>query len=181
MQQSAKRSVWIIAGVPISVLILLLGGCSSTSIIQAALAFMLCAAAGHDLVLRRIENGTVLAAVLLRVWELALAGIADPSIIAAHCASSLAGAATVLAVLLGTARIMERRSGTAGIGGGDVKLLAALGFCLGWEAGLAITGISSVLLVLHRLIPRTSRTSRGAAFAFAPYIAVASMFTMLFL
>ena len=87
----------------------------------------------------------------------------------------------VLAVLLGTARIMERRSGTAGIGGGDVKLLAALGFCLGWEAGLAITGISSVLLVLHRLIPRTSRTSRGAAFAFAPYIAVASMFTMLFL
>ena len=178
VRQSAERSVWIIAGVPASAFVLLLGGCSTASIIRAALAFMLCAAAGHDLVLRRIENGTVLAVVLLRVWELALAGVADPSTIVAQCASSLAGAATVFAVLIGTARIMERRSGTAGIGGGDVKLLAALGFCLGWEAGLAITGISSILLVLHRIIPRTSR---GAAFAFAPYIAVASMFTMLFL
>ena len=178
MQKPAQRSIWIFAGYPAAALVLLLGGCSVASIVRAALAFMLCAAAGHDLVLRRIENGTVLAVVLLRVWELVLTGVADPSVIASRCASSLASAAIVLAVLLGTARIMAHRSGTAGIGGGDVKLLAALGFCLGWEAGLVITGISSILLLLHRLAPRTSH---GAAFAFAPYIAVASMFTMLFL
>lgn len=178
MQKPAQRSIWIFAGYPAAALVLLLGGCSVASIVRAALAFMLCAAAGHDLVLRRIENGTVLAVVLLHVWELLLAGIADPSVIAAQCAFSLAGAATVLAVLLGTARIMELRSGAAGIGGGDVKLLAALGFCLGWEAGLATVGLSCLLMLLHRLAPRTSH---GAAFAFAPYIAVASMFTMLFL
>jgi len=172
------RTIWIAAGAATAALVLLLGGCSVASIFRAALAFMLCAAAGHDLVLRRIENGTVLAVVILRVWELVLTGVADPSILAAQCASSLASAAIVLAVLLGTARIMERRSGTAGIGGGDVKLLAALGFCLGWEAGLATVGLSCLLMLLHRLAPRTPH---GAAFAFAPYIAVASMFTMLFL
>ena len=189
MQQSAKRSVWIIAGVPISVLILLLGGCSSTSIIQAALAFMLCAAAGHDLVLRRIENGTVLAAVLLRVWELALAGIADPSIIAAHCASSLAGAATVLAVLLGTARIMERRSGTAGIGGGDVKLLASLGALLGWRRGLLVLALSGFFAAAAGAIGHIRRRFsaegspdlrlRDATVPMAPAIALACIFAAL--
>ncbi|MBQ6521495.1 MAG: hypothetical protein IJI15_01505, partial [Atopobiaceae bacterium] len=92
MQKPAQRSIWIIAGFPAAALVLLLGSCSVASIVRAALAFMLCAAAGHDLVLRRIENGTVLAVVLLHVWELVLAGIADPSVIAAQCAFSLAGA-----------------------------------------------------------------------------------------
>ena len=176
--QERIRTIWIAAGAAAAALVLLLGGCSTTSIFRAALAFMLCAAAGHDLVLRRIENATVLAVVLLRAWELVLAGIADPASFAAQCASSRAGGAVVLAVLLSTARIMERGTGSAGIGGGDVKLLAALGLCLGWEAGLAVTGLASILLVLHRLAPRTRR---GDAFAFAPYIAVASMFTMLLL
>ncbi|MDO5106944.1 MAG: prepilin peptidase, partial [Coriobacteriaceae bacterium] len=178
VRQTTQRSIWIIAGVPSAALVLLLGGCSTTAVFHAALAFMLCAAAGHDLVLRRIENGTVLAVVLLRVWELVLAGIADPPSLAAQCAFSIAGGAVVLAVLLGTARIMERGTGSAGIGGGDVKLLAALGLCLGWEAGLATVGLSCLLMVLHRFAPRTRRAD---AYAFAPYIAVASMFTMLFL
>lgn len=166
-------------GAASSVLMLLDHRCSTASIFQASLAFMLCCIAAHDAETRRIENVTVLAVAGLRLYEMTLAAIAGGTDFASTFSYSLVGAAAVLTVLLATAMIMERGTGSAGIGGGDVKLLAALGFCFGWEAGLATVGLSCLLMVLHQMLSRRVRHSRTAAYAFAPYIAVASMFTML--
>ena len=140
---------------------------------------MLCCIAAHDAKTRRIENVTVLAVAGLRLYEITLGAIAGGTGLASALSYSIVGAMAVLTVLLATAMIMERGTGSAGIGGGDVKLLAALGFCFGWEAGLATVGLSCLLMVFHQMISRQVRPSHTIACAFAPYIAVASMFTML--
>ena len=59
---------------------------------------------------------------------------------------------------------------------GAKTLLLEKGINLG---GLATVGLSCLLLVLHQMISRRVRPSRSITCAFAPYIAVASMFTML--
>ena len=173
------RTIWICTGAAAAVLMLLAHRLSTASVFQAAVAFMLACAAAHDLETRRIENRTVITVATLRLYEIALGAIAGTCSFSETLSYSLLGAAAVLAVLLATTALMERRSGSAGIGGGDVKLLTALGFCYGWETGLAIAGLSCALLLLHNLAPHGLRPARGAAFAFAPYIAVASLFTVL--
>ena len=166
-------------GAASAVIILLAHRWSTASIFQASIAFMLCCIAAHDAKTRRIENVTVLAVAGLRLYEMTLAAIAGGTGLASALSYSLVGAAAVFAVLLATVMIMERGTGSAGIGGGDVKLLAALGFCFGWESGLATVGLSCLLMVLHQMISRQVRPSHNITCAFAPYIAVASMFTML--
>ena len=135
-------------------------------------AGLLALCAAHDIECRRIENGAVLAIAGLRVWELALAARTNTASALHGAVASLAGGAAVLAFLLGAAALMERRSGATGIGGGDVKLLCALAFWFGWEAGLAIAALSCLLLVAAQ--PLLARRGRRETFAFAPFIAISS-------
>lgn len=147
--------------------------------VHAAMAVLLVYAAAHDAKTRIIPNGVVAALATLRLAELGALAVSDVRGALDASAASLAGAAAVLAVLLTTACLMERRTGSAGVGGGDVKLLGTLGFCFGWEAGLLIAGLSCALMLAHRLIPRFGKPEADA-FAFAPYIAVAAI-TVVFL
>lgn len=179
--QGRSRIIWIGLGAASAALMLSLSAWErpAQGVVHAAMAVLLVYAAAHDAGTRIIPNGVVAALAALRLAELAALAASDVRGALDATASSLAGAAAVLAVLLATARLMERRTGSAGIGGGDVKLLGALGFCFGWEAGLLIAGLSCALMLAHRLIPRFGKPEADA-FAFAPYIALAAI-TVIFL
>ena len=84
---------------------------------------------------RVIPNGCVLV-----VAACALACALSSGTEALAC--SLAGGGAVLAVLLVTAALSARGSGVPGIGGGDVKLLAAAGLWHGALGGLAVVALS---------------------------------------
>jgi|GEM_PF-2189761 len=173
----ATRTAWVFMGAAAAVLVLLVHPGLPATIFKAALIFMLCCIAAHDAATRRIENATVLAIICLRAYEAVHAGVFGIAHPLLELAASCAGALTVLTVLLVTAHLSERLTASAGIGGGDVKLLAALGFFLGWERGLIIAGLSCVLLVAMQTLPRGR--PRSSMHAFAPYIAVSSLLALL--
>ena len=174
-----SRSIWIFAGAATAALVLIMERFSVSAIMCAGMLVCLALCAAHDIECRRIENGAVLAIAGLRVWELALAACTNTASALHGAVASLAGGAAVLAFLLGAAALMERRSGATGIGGGDVKLFAALGFCLGWETGLAIIALSCALLVAVQGLRALCSRKPASAFAFAPYIAAATAVILL--
>ena len=175
--QMRSRFLWIIAGAASAVVLLVLRQLSVASIFHAAVVFMLCCIAAHDVETRRIENGTVCTLFCLRLYALVLAWAAGVAGVGIALESSVVGAAVVLMVLLATACLSQRVTGSAGIGGGDIKLLSALGFWFGWEAGLAVAALSCVLLLTAQTV--RARPVRQATFAFAPFIAVSSVCALL--
>ncbi|HQE70081.1 MAG TPA: A24 family peptidase [Atopobiaceae bacterium] len=172
--QRRSRTIWIGLGAASAALMLYAWEFSSHAIAHAAMVVLLAYAAAHDAKTRIIPNWVVASLASLRLAELGVLAVLDVRGALDASAASLAGAAAVLAVLLATAHLTERTMGSAGIGGGDMKLLGVLGFCFGWEAGLLITGLSCVLMLAHRLIPRLGKPTAGT-FAFAPYIALATV------
>ena len=92
-----------------------------------------------DLRRRAIPNGCALAVALSGLALGAAEGVA---------VRSLAGGAAVLSVLLLAAWASARWGGAPGIGGGDVKLLSALGLWLGPVTGLAVVALSCLIGVM---------------------------------
>lgn len=152
---------------------------------RACLAVLLGALAWStvtDLRRRVIPNGCALA--------VALSGLALGAAEGA-AARSLAGGAAALAVLLLAARASARRGGAPGVGGGDVKLLSALGLWFGPVAGLAVVALSCLLGVLswllaagvRRVCRRNGRDAPQVASAapgipMAPAIALAALLAL---
>lgn len=112
----------------------------------ALLAAALLAAAACDLRWRIIPNECV---ALVAVAWLLVCGAG--SRVGARLLWGAAGAATVLAVLLLVSCASTALGHGAGIGGGDVKLLAATSLWVGPLWGLALVGASCVLGLLGRL------------------------------
>ena len=84
-----------------------------------------------------------------------------------HLLAALAGGGVFLALAIAT---------RGGIGGGDIKLIAALGLWLGRDAllfvtmaGIVLGGLAALLLMLFRLKKRKS------AFAYGPYFALTAL------
>lgn len=155
-------------GAAIAALVLSAQPTSMSAPLHAGAAIVLACAAIHDAQTRRIENSLVATIVALRVLEIALLGVRDGLAAAASALGSSAAAGTaLLAALALMAYGMERATGSAGIGGGDIKLFSALAFFLGLTAALAIIMLSCAAALVHRARAK-------APFAFAPYIAAAS-------
>lgn len=116
-----------------------------------------------DLEHRRLPNSLVLLlAALAMTWRAAGDG---------HYLEGalLATLSTALGLVLDA--LYRARTGRAGLGGGDVKLLAVVGLALPVEAFLMTLGVAGLLGVL---IGGAARLRRGAAeFAFAPEILAA--------
>lgn len=93
-------------------------------------------ASASDLSRRIVPNGCVAA--------VAASGAARAAVRGTLPRSAL-GALVVLAVMLAAAAASARLSGRPGVGGGDVKLLAAVGAWAGPVAGLAVVGASCAL------------------------------------
>lgn len=96
-------------------------------------------------------------------------------------ARAVTGGVTVLLVMLAAAMLSVRASGTQGVGGGDVKLLAAVGVWLGPVGGLLAVGLACLLGVVSWGIVRLAAAFSAAGKApahempLAPAIAVAAL------
>lgn len=74
----------------------------------------------------------------------------------------------VLSVILGTAYVLTKGEG---IGGGDIKLMAALGFYLGLSGGLYCFFLGGVLAcIVQKLVFKASR-----GFPFVPYLMIGAI------
>lgn len=135
-----------------------------------------------DLRRRAIPNGCALAVALSGLALGAAEGVP---------ARSLAGGLVALAVLLLAAWASARRAGAPGVGGGDVKLLSALGLWLGPVTGLAAVALSCLLGVVgwalavgaRRLWRRSEGESpcedpAGLGIPMAPAIALAALLAL---
>jgi len=77
-------------------------------------------------------------------------------------------------VLWCTARLFKALSGREGLGGGDPKLLAAIGAWMGWTALAPVLLVASVSGILVAAVMQGSgRWPRHQAFAFGPFLALA--------
>ncbi len=148
---------------------------SATCLVIVAASLFL--AAASDLGSRTIPNGCVAAVAAARLPVLAFCDERLPVLV-----ESFLGLATVLALLLLSAAVSRRMTGSCGIGGGDLKLFSALGLWAGPVGGLAIVGLSCLVALAGRLIVRRARDAasyaalgRGAPLVLGPSILAGSM------
>ncbi len=71
-------------------------------------------------------------------------------------------------------------SGGRAMGGGDIKMMAALGLCLGWKLTLLTTMLGSVLGSAVLLILHFTRFDRGRKAPFGTFLAVGGIAAILF-
>lgn len=142
-------------------------------------AVSLCLAAASDLGSRTIPNGCVAAVIAARLPVLSCCEERRIAV-----ADSAMGFSAVFLLLLVCALISRRATGSCGIGGGDLKLLSALGCWAGPVGGLAIVGVSCLVALLGRVLVRRAREAssyaalcRGAPLPLAPSILAGSALT----
>lgn len=138
-----------------------------------ALAAALAVASVTDLRRRVVPNACALLAWASGVLAAVVAGPLPVSVL-----RSLAGSLAVLAVMLLAARLSARGGGRGGVGGGDVKLLAAVAAWAGPVGGLAVVALSCALGLLGwgaaALLARLRHRRVGRAMPLAPAIALAA-------
>lgn len=150
-----------------------------TAVLEVACVTGLAAALGvaamTDLARRIIPNGCVAVVAALGAARAAVRGTLPGAAL---------GALVVLAAMLLAAAASECVSGRPGVGGGDVKLLAAAAIWTGPVLGLAVVGASCLLgatgwaamQLAGRLVGR-GRTSEGIPLA--PAVAIATLAAVL--
>lgn len=151
---------------------------------RAALAVALGLAAIEDLARRVIPDGCSIAVAASGAVAAAARAAAGEEA-GALVADALAGALATLGVMLGAALASWRARGTPGVGGGDVKLLGAVGVWLGPAWGLAAVALScGVALALWGAVRLARRAlgvgaargvAEGAGVPLAPGIAAATL------
>ena len=126
-----------------------------------ALFALLLAACVTDIRSRIIPNRVVAAVAALWVaWRIALGVLAGAFDVAA-IAGGIAGALAFAAGLLAFTALAERRTGKLMMGGGDVKLLAAVALFLGLQGALVALFAACVVSFAYAAM----RSSRGIPFA----------------
>ncbi len=143
-----------------------------TLLAYGSFMLLLVVAAGDDLRELRIPNGIVaaLAAVWI-VWRIALAATHPEGALvpALSVADGLLGALVLGGGLLAVTLAFEALTGRRAMGGGDVKLMAAVGLFLGIEGGLVCLLTACLIsLLLALLLPRLGWAPRPAPPTFAP-------------
>ena len=127
-----------------------------------------------------IPNGTIVAALLIRLAYLAFrfvsGGCNDLSLFTDALVGGLALAVPVLALAL----VMDRVLGRDSFGGGDVKLLFVAGTYFGWAQGIFLVVTACVLGLLFALLGQRKRGEENAGMIpFGPAIAAACWVTAL--
>lgn len=101
---------------------------------------------------------------------LAAAGLAATYLLAPHrLADHVIGAAAGFAVFVAVAAAYRRLRGRDGLGGGDVKLMAAAGAWVSWE-GLASLVLLASLAALAFVLLRPGQRAAAARLPFGPFL-----------
>lgn len=126
-----------------------------------------------DIDYQEIPNGLVLA--LMAVGLVGSVGGVGPGLLDSLY-GSLVGGGLLFIVALVSSLLLKKE----GMGGGDVKLMAAIGWCLGWRLtvvvlilSIYIGGITSLLLLGFKV------KSRGDYIPYGPFIAISTVISVL--
>ena len=120
---------------------------------MAALAVILLMLSLTDLLAYVIPNWAIVAAIVVRLAYIALAGARGTADDAWLLLGSLASAVAITLPLVLLTLLMDRALGRDSLGGGDVKLFFATGLYFGLGQGLLVVALSCLLgLVFHGLL-----------------------------
>ena len=149
--------------------------------LAAVFGFALCALMttvafiDHDT--REIPNGLVVATAVLGAFTLAT-GLVAPSVLpgAVFPAADVTWLDRVIGVFAASVPLLLVALLTGGFGGGDIKLMAALGLALGWKltlltlfGGIVLGGIYAICLLVSK------RAGAKDAFAFGPFLCLCAI------
>lgn len=141
------------------------------------LAASLGVAAATDLRCRIIPNGCSAAAALSGLVRAVVVALCGGGVL--PLARALAGGTVVLAVMLAASALSSRLGRGPGVGGGDVKLLSAVGVWAGPVGGLLAVGLSCLVGVIGWLVVAPRERGRPPAIPLGPAIAAASLAVVL--
>ena len=164
--------------------ILLLYGLTLEAVHLAAFAAILVVIADIDQAIRRIPNALVLAAFSVRILYIAIMWFGNAGEASSLLAESLIGAVVIGGGLLVFTMIADYLRGGENMGGGDIKLLAVIGFYFGLSIGLDVTAAACALGACATLLQRQSRDatdSQLGTFPLGPAIAMSAIAAMLVL
>lgn len=99
-----------------------------------------------------------------------------PDMILLSYGVALAGAATGFFILL-TAALLS--SDGAGIGGGDIKLAALIGFAYGTYRTLAILVLASGLALIPALCIKKKKPNAAMTLPFVPFLAISTLIVLI--
>lgn len=153
-------------------------GCSLETVELCLLSLVLVALSLTDLASLTIPNACIVAAVVIRVAYIAMAGLlglVEPAVL---LASSLAGALCTFAPLLLLTLLLDRLLETESMGGGDLKLLSVAGMYVGWLVVPLLT-LACLLGLAGSVAKARGQLDALAPFAFGPAIACAFWITLM--
>lgn len=115
--------------------------------------------------------------IILLALGLAACGSGDGVDIWSRILGGVWGGTAFLLFFYGSIWILKRE----GLGGGDVKLVAAAGFLLGWERLFLAVLIASVLgSIVLLTVNRVNRDGRNTEYPFGPFLVVGILVALLF-
>lgn len=153
-------------------------GCGLETVELCLLSLVLVALSLTDLASLTIPNVCIVAAVVIRVAYIDMAGLlglADPAVL---LASSLAGALGTFVPLLLLTLLLDRLLDTESLGGGDLKLLTVAGMYVGWLVVPLLT-LACLLGLAGSVTKARGHLDALAPFAFGPAIACAFWTTLM--
>ena len=136
---------------------------SETAAKYSLLSVALVCATASDAATYRIPNTVVLAVLVLWVAGFVVECVVFHASPLALLGRSLLGAVAAAALPLVLTLVAEAR-GKDGFGGGDLKLLAAVGLLFGWQANLLALAMACVAGALIGLVLRAAKGERRLPF-----------------
>lgn len=168
-----------------AVSILLLYGLTLEAVQLAAFAAILVAIACIDQTTRRIPNALVLIAFLVRVLYIAIVWLVSAEEAFSLLTQSFIGAVVIGLGLLVFTIIIDYLRGSENMGGGDIKLLAVVGFYFGLSVGLVVAAAACAFGACGTLLLQKSSNevpdASSNTFPLGPAIAVSAIAAMLVL
>ena len=167
MSFTPLRIAAVVVAAALAVASFVVFGLDAGGLVAAAGCAVLVAVTVTDLERRIIPNRIILPALVV---ALIVQTARDPSI-EWIAASLLAGGFLLVAALVYP----------AGMGMGDVKLVAFLGAWLGWDVGVALfAGLVAALVPSLYILIRQGRSGRKVGIPFAPFLALGGVLALFF-
>ena len=163
---SGGLAAFAVVSTVIGEILLIVYGIGPKAFVYAAAAVLLLSLSLVDLAIYEIPPEYNIVIAVLGV----IATVLEPKLWLSH----LIGAVCVSGIFL----LMNLLSGGAAMGGGDVKLMAALGLLTGWKHIILVMILGSILgAVIHSIRMKVSGKKR--VLAFGPYLAIAGVLTFI--
>ena len=151
-------------------------GISTSTLTVCGTAVILMGLSLTDIESYEIPDGFIIALIIWWVLSVLLKVLTGQAWVR-YLRDGLIGGVAIAGALLLLSLLFDRITGKDSLGGGDIKLMAALGFLIGWKEILLVMGIGAILgSVIHGLIMLL--TKKEHLLAFGPYLSAGGVIVM---